>query len=56
MKKKGFLRQIILFVGILLFTSIVTSCSGGCKNNYLNGDTCGKAEVNGTNPFSKMRE
>lgn len=55
MKKKGFFRQIILFVGILLFTSIVTSC-GGCKGGYLNGDTCGKAEVGGTNPFSKMRE
>lgn len=55
MKKKGFFRQIILFVGILLFTSIVTSC-GGCNVGYLNGDTCGKAEVGGTNPFSKMRE
>lgn len=55
MKKKGFFRQIILFVGILLFTSIVTSC-GGCNGGYLNGDTCGKAEVGGTNPFSKMRE
>ena len=55
MKKKVFFRQIILFVGILLFTSIVTSC-GGCNDKYLNGDTCGKAEVGGTNPFSKMRE
>ena len=54
--KKSFFKQIVLFLGILLFTSVVTSCSGGCRNNYLNGDTCGKAEVNGTNPFSKMRD
>lgn len=54
--KKGFFKQIILFVGILLFTSVLTSCSGGCKNNYLNGGTCGTATANGTNVFSKMRE